>query len=95
MADEAIAAKRARRLAESSVKTRLETGKFDPGFLSEKVGHTREIYERGDIGSTNMCSDEGICCSCMESFRSSVSDVVPNSDAPGRMVVESGMFFSG
>eukprot|EP00903_Cladosiphon_okamuranus_P012305 g11537.t1 len=37
MADEAVQKKEARRLAECSFKTKLETGKFTPGCLSEKV----------------------------------------------------------
>lgn len=39
MADEAVQKKQAGRLAECSFKTKLETGKFRPGCLSEKVKH--------------------------------------------------------
>lgn len=37
MAEEAVQKKQARRLAECSFKTKLDTGKFSPGCLSEKV----------------------------------------------------------
>lgn len=37
MAEEAVQKKQARRLAECSFMTKLETGKFTPGCLSEKV----------------------------------------------------------
>lgn len=40
MADQAVEAKRLRRLAECSYKAKLDTGKFKPGSLSERV---REI----------------------------------------------------
>lgn len=39
MVEEAVQKKQAHRLAECSFKTRLETGKFKPGCLSEKVKH--------------------------------------------------------
>lgn len=39
MADEAVQKKQTRRLAECSFKTKLETGNFTPGCLSEKVNH--------------------------------------------------------
>lgn len=37
MVEEAVQKKQANRLAECSFKTKLETGKFKPGCLSEKV----------------------------------------------------------
>lgn len=46
MAQEAVEAKHARRLAESSFKTKLETGKFKPGCLSQKVRDLRVAYSR-------------------------------------------------
>lgn len=37
MAQEAVQSKQAKRLEASSFKTKLDTGKFKPGCLSEKV----------------------------------------------------------
>lgn len=44
MAEEAVQKKQARRLAECSFKTKLETGKFAPGCLSEKVKHQTKYH---------------------------------------------------
>lgn len=49
MAEEAVQKKQARRLAESSFKTKLETGKFSPGGLSEKV--KRQNYKHRTYGA--------------------------------------------
>lgn len=48
MADEAVQKKQTRRLAECSFKTKLETGKFTSGCLSEKVNH--QATHNGDTG---------------------------------------------
>lgn len=42
MAEEAVQKKKARRLAECSFKTKLETGKFAPGCLSDKVKRKKQ-----------------------------------------------------
>lgn len=46
MAEEAVQKKHARRLAECSFKTKLETGKFAPGCLSEKVKRPKTLSSR-------------------------------------------------
>lgn len=45
MAEEAVQKKQTRRLAECSFKTKLETGKFRAGCLSEKVKHETACQE--------------------------------------------------
>lgn len=44
MAEEAVQKRQARRLAECSFKTKLETSKFTPGCLSEKVDTRNDKY---------------------------------------------------